>query len=148
PSVPLPPFRTRLARALRLRCPLCGGGPLLQGWLRLRPRCPRCGLHSERGQGDFFLGAMMFNLAISEGTLALLLTGLVAATWPEVPWRSLEIGGVALMVLAPFIFFPFARTTWMAFDLMLHPPTAAELAGAGGGDRAEAEGDPGPAGRS
>ena len=138
PPVPLPPFGTRLARAVRLRCPLCGGGPLLQGWLKLRPRCPRCGLHTERGQGDFFLGAMMFNLAISEGVLALLLIALVVGSWPEVPWRLLELGGVALMVAAPFIFFPFARTIWMAFDLMLHPPTADELGADAGGDRAKA----------
>ena len=32
-----------LWRALRLRCPNCGGGPIFDSWLRMRGRCPRCG---------------------------------------------------------------------------------------------------------
>jgi uncharacterized protein (DUF983 family) len=31
-------------RALRLRCPNCGGGLILRSWFRMRPYCPSCGL--------------------------------------------------------------------------------------------------------
>lgn len=127
-EVPLPPLWLRLWRAVLLRCPFCGGGPLRQGWMKLRPRCPRCGLHTERGQHDFYLGAMMFNLVIAEGIMIALLVGIMIATWPDVPWTGLYVGGLILMVVAPFVLFPFSRTIWMAFDLMLHPPTREELA--------------------
>jgi uncharacterized protein (DUF983 family) len=38
-SPPLP-----IIRGLRGRCPRCGEGRLFQGFLKLRPRCERCGL--------------------------------------------------------------------------------------------------------
>ncbi|HEX5727667.1 MAG TPA: DUF983 domain-containing protein [Longimicrobiaceae bacterium] len=121
------PLARRLGRAIRLRCPNCGGGPLLESWFRLRPRCPRCGLRTERGEHDFFLGAMMFNLVISEGVLALVMVGVVIALWPDVPWRTLHYTGMALMVLAPVFFYPFSKTIWMAFDLLMRPVTPGEL---------------------
>lgn len=123
----LAPLGVRLARAARLRCPACGGGPLLESWFRLRPRCPRCGLRTERGEQDFFLGAMMFNLAISEGILALVFIALVIGLWPAVPWTLLQVGGIALMILAPLAFYPFSKTMWMAFDLLLRPLTPDEM---------------------
>jgi uncharacterized protein (DUF983 family) len=36
--------RLPIARGLRCRCPRCGEGKLLQGFLSLRPACDRCGL--------------------------------------------------------------------------------------------------------
>jgi len=125
----LPPLALRLARAARLRCPFCGGGPLLESWFRLRPRCPVCHVHTARAEDDLTLGGMMFNLVIAEGFLVLLLVGVMIATWPDVPWNLVQFGGVAMMVAAPFLLFPFSKATWMAFDLMLHPPTHEELAG-------------------
>ena len=32
--------------------------------------------------------------------------------------------GAALMVIAPFLFYPFAKTLFLAFDLIFHPPTS------------------------
>jgi uncharacterized protein (DUF983 family) len=122
-----PKAATMVARGARLRCPWCGKGGLLESWFRLKPRCPRCGLRTERGEEDFFLGAMMFNLVLSEGVLAVFLVGLVVATWPEVPWTFIQYGGVALMALAPFVFYPVSRTIWLAFDLLLRPLTEEEL---------------------
>jgi uncharacterized protein (DUF983 family) len=132
-KVPLPPLGVRLAWALRLRCPLCGGGPLRKSALHLVERCPKCGLRTERGQHDFFLGAMMLNLAISEGLLALLMVATVIVMWPDVPWTLLQTVGLVLAVVGPFVFYPYSKTLWMAFDLMLHPSTADELKSAGGG---------------
>jgi uncharacterized protein (DUF983 family) len=39
-----------LWRAVRLRCPNCGGGKLWRDWFHLRRACPTCGLHLERGE--------------------------------------------------------------------------------------------------
>jgi uncharacterized protein (DUF983 family) len=123
----VPPLGTRLARAARLRCPVCGGGGLLQNWLKLKPRCPTCGLRLDRGEHDFFLGSMMFNIAIAEGTLALVVVAVIIAAWPHIPWLLLEIGGPAMMVVAPFLFYPFSQTLWLAVDLAIRPLTVEEL---------------------
>ncbi|MDQ3555898.1 MAG: DUF983 domain-containing protein [Gemmatimonadota bacterium] len=114
-------------RALLLRCPHCGGGRLLESWFRLRPVCPTCGLRTDRGEEDFFLGAMMFNLVLAEGLLALSLVGLLVATWPRVPWTFLQYGLVALIAAAPFFFFPYARTIWLASDILIRPVTEEEM---------------------
>jgi uncharacterized protein (DUF983 family) len=126
-GLPHPPLGTMLARGARVRCAFCGGGPLLESWTRPRARCPRCGLRTDRGKPDFFLGAMVFNIALSEGVLALLIVGVLVAMHPVVPWNFLQYGGVALMVLAPIVFLPVSRTLWMAIDILLHPVTPDEL---------------------
>jgi uncharacterized protein (DUF983 family) len=115
------------ARALRLRCPHCGGGPVLASWVRMRSHCGTCGIRTERGEEDFFLGSMMFNLILSEGLLALVLVGLVIAMWPDVPWNLLQYGTPVLMVLAPFVFLPFSRTVWLASDILIRPVTDDEM---------------------
>ena len=98
---PVPPLGTRLWRGARLKCPVCGGGGVLDGWMKVKRRCPTCGLRLERGEHDFFLGGMVFNIALAEGTLALVLVGVIIALWPNVPWLFLEIGGPLLMIVAP-----------------------------------------------
>jgi uncharacterized protein (DUF983 family) len=127
PRAEVPPLGTRLGRAARLRCPRCGGGGLLAHWLKLKPRCPACGLRLDRGEHDFFLGSMMFNIAIAEGLLALVCVGVIIAAWPRVPWTLLEFGGPAMMVVAPFLFYPFSQTLWLAVDLLIRPLTVEEL---------------------
>jgi uncharacterized protein (DUF983 family) len=131
---PLAPFRLTpvaaarlLGRALRLRCPNCGGGRLFQHWLKVRPRCPVCRLRTDRGEGDYFLGAMTVNLLASEAIWALVFVGAIALTWPRVPWGVVQAGGVALMVAAPFALYPFTKTVWLAVDLMFRPVTPDEL---------------------
>lgn len=114
-------------RAAILRCPHCGGGGLLESWFRLRPKCPTCGLRTDRGEEDFFLGAMMFNLVLAEGLLAIVMVILLVVTWPQVPWTFLQYGLVLLIAAAPFFFFPFARTIWLASDLLMRPVTDEEM---------------------
>ena len=115
------------ARAALLRCPHCGGAFVLASWFRVKPVCPSCGLRLERGEDDYFLGSMMFNLIVAELIYAAGLVAFILWKWPDVPWDFLQYGGVVLMVLAPVALFPFSKTIWMAFDLMLRPPTSAEF---------------------
>src|SRR6185312_5628512 len=70
-------------RALRLRCPNCGRGPLLEGWLRVRPRCPVCGLRFERGEQGYQVGAYMFNLIAAELHFGAVFLAIVLLTWPS-----------------------------------------------------------------
>lgn len=110
-----------LSRALTLRCPNCGARGFLASWFRLAPGCKRCGLRSERGESDYFLGGMMFNIVLAEGVLVILLIATLAITWPHVPWSFLQYGAPAAMVVAPILLYPFSRLIWLAFDLMFRP---------------------------
>jgi len=69
----------------------------------------------------------MFNIIAAELIFAVLFLGIVLGTWPNPPWTELQIGGIALMIIAPFIFFPFSKTLFLAFDLVFRPPTKDEL---------------------
>ena len=109
------------ARALARRCPNCGSAGLWLSWFRMRASCPRCGLHLERGEQGYIVGAYMFNIIAAELVFALIFVAIVLATWPEPPWRVLQYGGAALMILMPFLFYPFSKTLFLAFDLVFRP---------------------------
>ena len=126
--VPLTRATKLFARALRLRCPNCGRGRIFESWLRLGPTCPVCGLRTERGEEGYQVGSYMFNIIAAELIFAAIFVGVLVATWPDPPWTLLEFGGIALMIVAPFAFFPFSKTLFLAFDLAFRPATADELA--------------------
>ena len=108
-------------RAMRLRCPNCGGGPIFQSWLRMRTRCPVCGLALERGEEGYQVGSYMFNIVAAELLFLGVFLVVLRLTWPTPPWTLLQYGGVVLMILAPFVFFPFSKTLFLAFDLLFRP---------------------------
>jgi uncharacterized protein (DUF983 family) len=114
-------------RAFRLRCPNCGGGPILRSWLRFREHCPACGLPLERGEHGYQVGSYMFNIVASELIFATIFLAVLLWTWPTPPWELLQYGGIGLMVLAPLVFFPFSKTLFLAFDLIFRPATPEEL---------------------
>lgn len=131
---PLQPEELRVGRALRLlsrgirlRCPHCGQGRLRDGWMKLKFRCPVCGLRTDRGEEDFFLGGMMWNLVFAEGALLVGAVALGVATWPDVPWALMQWGGILLMVAAPFLLYPFSLGFWLANDIWIRPVTEAEM---------------------
>lgn len=109
-------------RALRLRCPHCGGGPLTVRWFSFVSFCPRCRLRPDRGEHDYFLGAIVFNMAFAEGLFAVGLLVLLIVTWSNPPWNALYYGGIAAMVLAPIVLYPVSKLWWLAFDLLFRPP--------------------------
>jgi uncharacterized protein (DUF983 family) len=116
-----------MGRALRLRCPNCGRGPVLKHWLKLRVRCGSCGLRLERGEHDYFTGSLMFNFVIAGVLLLVTLAVVLVTMWPNVPWDALEVGGPIAMLVAPLVIFPFSKLLWLAFDLMLRPVTPEEM---------------------
>ena len=118
-----------LVRGLFRRCPRCGGGKLFTGWLKMRPRCPRCGMRFEREEG-FFLGAFVVNFGVMLITLALFIGIGVAVTLPDPPPGKLALGGMVVGVLVPIFFYPMSRTFWSAIDLIMKPLEPDEIASA------------------
>lgn len=111
-----------IGRALLVRCPRCGARGLFQSWFHLKERCPGCGLPLERGeQQDYWLGGMMFNIALSEALAVITVTAAILSTWPDVPWRTIWVGAILLMFAAPILLFPMSRLVWLAFDLTFRP---------------------------
>ncbi len=110
-----------LGRALRRRCPSCGGEGVFLTYFRLRERCPNCNLHLTRGEQGYQVGAYMLNIAVSELVGVAIVLAVVAATWPSPPWDGLLYGGVGAMILAPIVFYPYAQTLFLALDLMVRP---------------------------
>lgn len=112
-----------LARGLAKRCPLCGSGKLFTGWFRMKERCPGCGYLFEREEG-FFLGAYVINLVVAQGAVILLAVVpaiVLLARNPDTSIVPIVVAGVAGAILAPILFYPFSKTVWTAFDLMLRP---------------------------
>lgn len=97
----------------------------------MRASCPACHLRLDRGEHDYFIGAFVVNFVVAE--LALFVAGLagILLTWPEVPWTLLKWSLVAFIIPVPFLFYPWARTLWLAVDLAFRPVTLRDLAGHG-----------------
>ena len=119
---PTPHALLMLGRALRLRCPNCGQGKPFVSWLRMRSQCEVCGLVYERGEEGYQVGSYMFAIVAAELVFAAVFLAIVLATWPTPPWALLQYGGIALMVVVPFVLFPFTKTLFLAFDLIFRPP--------------------------
>ena len=67
PALPQQPSkRVMFLRAIRRRCPVCGSGSLFSGWFRMKDHCPHCGIRMRRGEDGYTLGALWFNLLLSE----------------------------------------------------------------------------------
>ena len=109
------------ARALARRCPNCGAGPVIARWIHTVPVCPRCRLRLDRGEPDYFLGAIVFNMAFAEGLFAAALLAVLLWTWPNPPWDALYYGGIVGLIVAPILFYPYSKLLWLAFDLLFRP---------------------------
>ena len=97
----------------------------------MNPACTSCHLLLDRGEADYFLGGYTINFVVSE----LLIVGGAATgivlSWPDVPWRLITWSLMAFMLVAPVIFYPFAKTLFLATDLIFRPLTLKDLSGHG-----------------
>ena len=109
-----------LRRALRKRCPRCGGAGIFRSFGELHYRCPTCGLGFEREQG-YWVGSMIINTVVTFGLFLFVLVGSIVLSWPDVAWTGLFITTVAIAGLTPILFHPFSRTVWMAIEMSYHP---------------------------
>jgi uncharacterized protein (DUF983 family) len=115
-------------RALRLRCPNCGGGPLFKNWLQMQTRCPVCRMRLERGEEGYQVGAYMFNIVAAELFFGVIFLTILIYRWPTPPWTLLLYGGMVMMVIVPVLFYPFSKDLFLAFDLIFRPPAPEDFA--------------------
>lgn len=105
-----------LVRAVRLRCPRCGGTPLYRGWFAMHERCAACGYRYEREPG-YFVGAIYINYAVTIGVAA---GGVLVLDWLlGLGLRAQLAIGVGLGVLVPVLFFRYSRSLWLGVDYLV-----------------------------
>ena len=106
---------TLLKRALRLRCPRCGGGRLFVGYFRMYAHCPNCNLKYEQEPG-YFLGATYINYGLTVMLLTVLYIGLhYRARYDN---RTLALPLTAICIAFPLMLFRFACSLWLAMDCL------------------------------
>ena len=49
------------------------------------------------------------------------------ATWPNPPWETIQWAGVIILSAGAVIAYPFAKTLFLAIDLIFRPISPAEL---------------------
>jgi uncharacterized protein (DUF983 family) len=115
----------KLGSLLRLRCPICGKGPLFQGYFDSPERCPSCGYYFMRESG-YFLPHVPIGYAF---------TILVAlGTWPFLYYifgvrsPAILLGSmIAVALLFGIWFVRYSKALWLALDLTIHPPVSEDF---------------------
>ena len=95
-----PPDKLPIARGLRCRCPRCGEGRLLQGFLTLSPNCEKCGLDFDFADaGD---GPAVFVILIG-GAIVVFAALIVEVVYQPPYWlhAALWLPLVLIVTLAP-----------------------------------------------
>lgn len=107
------PLKPALWRGWRCRCPACGKGALLSGYLKVRDACPSCGedLHHQRADD----GPAYLTIIVVGHVLAPLMLFLYA-NWDPNPWVTaavLSVGSIVLsLVLLPRLKGAFVALQW------------------------------------
>jgi hypothetical protein len=102
----------------------------------MAPVCPGCHLKTDRGEDDYFIGSFVVNFVTAELLICAGALAGILLTWPDVPWTGLKWTLMALIVPMPFLFYPWAKTLWLAVDLHFRPVTLRDLEGHGENDTA------------
>jgi hypothetical protein len=74
----------------------------------------------EREDGAF-LGSLAINYAVTGFVAIVFVAVVLAMTLPDPPVVLLTVGAIAITAVVPLMVYPFAKTTWAAIDLLMHP---------------------------
>ncbi|WP_397571517.1 DUF983 domain-containing protein [Schlesneria sp. T3-172] len=107
-----------MSRALRLRCPRCGVGPLFKSLLVMHSHCPHCSLKYERAPG-YFLGSTYLNY----GFMVITMTSAYMALHygAHISNKALTVPLLIYCLIMPLILFRYARAWWLAADCYMDP---------------------------
>lgn len=122
-----PSVSTLIFRALRLRCPNCGGSGVFRSFLDFKDHCPTCGMRLHRGESDYFVGAYMLNLIAVELLVMFAVAVYVIWRWPNPPWEAITWVSIVLMLAGSLLCLPFAKTSYLAMDLAMRPMSPEEM---------------------
>jgi uncharacterized protein (DUF983 family) len=132
PEMTRVPTSTLLWRALRRRCPRCGGRGIFSSWLKLRERCPTCGYRFEREEG-FFTGVYLVNYSFVAIAIVVELMAYVLyanSQDGDAAYGPALLLGIVTAIALPMVTYPFAKSIWAAIDLALRPLDPVEEADA------------------
>ena len=124
-GAPTPPTAKMLARAMALRCPVCGSGGLFgrrRGLLQLGlpQQCPGCALRFDREAGHW-TGSWGLNVTVSFTALFVTLAVGLALAWPDPPGWGLAVVALGVALVLPVLFAPWSATLWLVIDLGFRP---------------------------
>ena len=108
-----------IGRALRRRCPRCGG-KAFESYFRMKEHCDFCGLGFGREPG-YWVGATIINTIVTFGSFLLVFGGLILMTWPDVPWTTVFGVTIVANTAIPVALYPISKTLWLALELTWHP---------------------------
>lgn len=117
--------RTMVGRALRRRCPRCGG-KAFETYFKMEHHCDRCGLQFEREEG-YWAGALIINTIVTFGTFLAVFIGGMVLLWPDVPWFALMAVTISANTAIPIAFYPISKTVWLALEMSWHPLESPEI---------------------
>lgn len=106
-------------RALRRKCPYCGGGNVFNSWFEIKKQCPTCGVTYAYESG-YFLGSYPVNLVITELIAVAIVVSLII--WSDLSILQMQIAAVFFAVGLPLLGYPFSLLLWVAIDVAFHPP--------------------------
>jgi len=117
-----PPFRAAVRDALRLRCPNCRQGPVLERWPnKILPKCAVCGLSYHRESG-YYIGGMIVTYGLT--LLVVIPVFLISIFLPDIKGIS-DYSRLALWILfaipLSLFFMPYAYSLWLSVDFWLEP---------------------------
>jgi uncharacterized protein (DUF983 family) len=90
------PVRTAMWRGWRRRCPSCGSGAMMKGYLKVRDACPHCGMdlsHHRADDGPAYLTILIVGHVMAP---ALLVVFTLLRPAPLVLASFFTVGAVAL----------------------------------------------------
>ena len=102
-----------LSRALRLKCPACGGASIVESPFHIKHQCDVCDALFKREAG-FFVGAIMANVVTTEFVILVL----YVAALPFIDTRF-DLVLTCLTVVAlifPVAFYHHSWSLWLGFD--------------------------------
>lgn len=92
----------------------------------MKEHCNRCGLRFEREPG-YWVGAVIINTAVIFATFLVVFGGMVALTFPDVPWMLVLGVTVVANTVIPIVFYPVSKSLWAGMELSWHPLEPEEI---------------------
>jgi len=117
-----PPFLSTVRNALRLRCPNCRQGVVLERWPnKILPRCAVCGLSYHRESG-YYIGGMIVTYGLT--LLVVIPVFLLSILLPDIKglsdyWRF--AAWILFAIPLSLFFMPYAYSLWLSVDFWMEP---------------------------